>query len=66
MRCMVCDGEMAVMKAPRHEIKPVPDFEWRCFKCPACQGVERHLVFASGGREADAEPLPVNSRKARR
>jgi hypothetical protein len=60
MRCMVCDGEMIRTKDARHDTRPVADFERRCFRCLACDGVERHLVFVGGGRQADAEPLPVH------
>lgn len=64
MRCMVCDGEMMLLKGLPHDPRPVPDFEWRSFKCSACLGLERHLVFASAGREADAEPMPVHALSA--
>src|SRR5262245_36256958 len=59
MRCMVCDSDMVLMKVLSRDPEPVPDFEWRFFRCLGCRSVERHLVFLTFGREADAEPLPV-------
>jgi DNA-directed RNA polymerase subunit M/transcription elongation factor TFIIS len=60
MRCMGCDSEMVLMKVLPGSTGPAAGFERRSFKCSACQSVERHLVFISAGREADAEPLPVH------
>jgi hypothetical protein len=65
MRCMVCDGEMMRMKDARHDTRSARDFERRCFRCLACDGVERHLVSVGGGRQADAEPLPVHEGRYR-
>jgi hypothetical protein len=61
MRCMLCDAEMILIKTVQDDTMPVPGFERRTFRCPACQDVERHLAFVKPGQEGDSEPMPVPS-----
>ena len=59
MRCMICDTEMALMRAVPDSTMAVAGFERRTFWCSGCHEVEQHLAFVHPG--SDAEPLPVPS-----
>src|SRR5262245_14755628 len=55
MHCLACDAEMILIKVVQDDTILVPGFEWRTFKCSACDDEERRLVFS----KRDPEPTPV-------
>ena len=61
MRCVACGAEMILVNVVPDDTMLVPGFEHRTFMCPACDDVERRLVFAKPGQEAPTEPVPVHA-----
>jgi hypothetical protein len=59
MRCMACGAEMILMNVVQDDTMAVPGFEHHAFACSECHDVERRLVFTKGGREGDAQPMPL-------
>lgn len=64
MRCIACGAEMQVVRVERDDTMMVPGYERQTLQCPACNEVERRLVFSSegiSGPEAVSAPSLVAS-----
>jgi hypothetical protein len=59
MLCMVCGGEMTLMKVAEDETMSVSGFAHHTFMCSVCYDIERRLVFNKHSNEGDAVPTPV-------
>src|SRR5579883_2696847 len=57
MQCLVCGGEMRVVKIEPHVI-PVRGFEFRTFQCVGCSDLEKRQVFDHGRSAQSAVPAP--------
>ena len=63
MRCIACGAEMRLERVERDDTMMVPGYERQTLQCPACNEVERRLVFSGESAEgrsrpADAVPAP--------
>ena len=56
MRCITCGAEMHVMRVERDDTIMVPGYERQTLQCPACNEVERRLVFSGENAEAGSGP----------
>ena len=56
MRCLLCSGEMLLMKVVKDETMIAPGFEHHTYMCSACSDIERRFVFNRHGIETEAVP----------